>query len=41
MIIDSWFSGLATKLSIFKGFFNSLRIADFTFLLQNWLYGVT
>ena len=33
--------GLATKLWIFRGFFISLRITDFTFLLQKWLNGIT
>ena len=33
---------LATKLWLnFQGPFISLRIADFTFLLQNWLFGIT
>ena len=40
--IDSWFSGLATKFDwIFQGFFISLQIADFTFLLQKWLNEIT
>ena len=42
MTIDLTFSGLATKLWLnFQGLFISLRIVDFTFLLQNWLNGIT
>ena len=36
------FFGLVTKLWLkFQGLFISLRIVDFTFLLQNWLNVIT
>ena len=42
MTIDSRFSGYLLSFDWnFKGFFISLRIVDFTFLLQNWLNVIT
>ena len=42
MTIDSRFSGKSLSFDWnFKGFFISLRIVDFTFLLQNWLNVIT
>ena len=42
MTIDFTFSGFATKLWLnFQGLFISLRVVGFTFLLQNWLKGIT